>query len=255
LKTPPELLKLIGGFAPFSGTPLPDESAFERQYAEGALWVRSGEPDPEVTLFLQQSSKANATAGSLTNSSGSSDGFHPSGYSSVLTTTKEGSGGLVGVGVGGFNETNGSQGINPTNPPGFGEYFPPDIKPPVSVRIDGVTARKIQTDHQALYYAPLTGELVFSNAKSGIRSALDLLGPKLTGDVTFQRMKADAGMPLETAGFVYVNLEQTGFNWWESVGTDTTLAPGQAASALKALFVYLEPATDGATVKGFLAIK
>lgn len=110
-----------------------------------------------------------------------------------------------------------------------------------AIQVDGITAKRIYPPGaRPIYYVALTGALVFSNSEDGIRSAADLLGPKLTGDFLFRRMKAEAGMPAETAGFVYLNFERR---------------PIPDLRGPKALLVYLEPAKDGVTAKGLLSIK
>jgi hypothetical protein len=123
-----------------------------------------------------------------------------------------------------------------------------------SVQIAGRAARKVEVDHQSIYYVTVSAGLVLSTTAAGIRSALETGGSNLTRDSFFPEAKQEAGMPSQTGGFLYVSLA----NGIPALGGLADQFGGNAASVkpLKALLVYLTGGPRGTlTAKGFLAIK
>lgn len=88
---------------------------------------------------------------------------------------------------------------------GLGAFAP--IAEPMEVEIEGVQAREVPIQPPfSLFYATVDGKLVVTSARSGIS---DLLGggDRLADDDGFKAARDNAGMPGETTGFVYVDLQ------------------------------------------------
>lgn len=89
---------------------------------------------------------------------------------------------------------------------GLGSFIP--VSEPRKVDIEGVEAREVPIQPPfALYYATFDGKLVITSARSGIS---DLRGDhdRFADEEGFAQAKDRAGLPDETTGFAYVNLEE-----------------------------------------------
>lgn len=78
--------------------------------------------------------------------------------------------------------------------------------PPEEVDLGGVPAKKLALGSVNLYYAAFDGKLVVTTATTGI-SDLHRGGTPVADDPLFQGAVDAAGMPDETAGFLYVNFD------------------------------------------------
>ncbi len=121
----------------------------------------------------------------------------------------------------------------------------------------GVPAKKIDLGPVSVYYAAVGGKLVISDspgAITGLRSARD----RLAENPAFREAKDAAGMPDETAGFLFVNLEEV-LPLIESLAqlAEQKLPPavGENVAPLRSLIVY--GTVDGGTLslRGFLQIE
>jgi hypothetical protein len=147
---------------------------------------------------------------------------------------------------------------------GLDEYLPgastptePGASTPTEVEIAGVTAKEIPiTPPIAVYYAAFDGRLVLTSSKDGI-SSLQEDEDKLAGDEDFQDALEQAGMPDETSGFAYVNLEQAipyvlGFA--EQAGDQVPPVVRENLEPLQQLLVYSERDGDAVHFAGFLGV-
>jgi Protein of unknown function (DUF3352) len=89
---------------------------------------------------------------------------------------------------------------------GLAGYLP-EASGAVEVEIAGVAAKEIPIAPPiALYYAAFDGRLVVTSSKDGIASLRED-GDRLADDEDFRNALEEAGMPEETNGFAYVDLE------------------------------------------------
>jgi hypothetical protein len=72
--------------------------------------------------------------------------------------------------------------------------------------IDGVKVRELQIEGVTILYGAFDGKVVITNARAAFRD-LRGDGDKLADDDEFNSALEDAGMPDDTAGFVYVNIK------------------------------------------------
>jgi hypothetical protein len=128
---------------------------------------------------------------------------------------------------------------------------------PAPTRIGDVDAKRVSLGQFAIYYAGFDGKLVITSATTGI-SGLSDGGDKLSDDETFSQAQESAGMPDETAGFLYVNIEDAVPLLENFAQTAGEPLPSQARSNLepvRSLLVYATAEEGKATVKGFLRIE
>jgi len=109
-----------------------------------------------------------------------------------------------------------------------------------------------------VYHALLGGELVVSTSQQGIadfRSA----GPRLSGDPVFTGAMQAAGVPQQTTGFVYVNLEATlPLVTGIAALAGVTLPPalqGDGLKPLQTLTAFADRTRDESSFTVFLAVK
>ncbi len=109
-----------------------------------------------------------------------------------------------------------------------------------------------------IYHALLGGELVVSTSQQGIadfRSA----GPKLSADPVFTGAMQAAGVPQQTTGFVYVNLEATlPLVTGIAALAGVTLPPalqGDGLKPLQTLTAFADRTRDESSFTVFLAVK
>jgi hypothetical protein len=133
---------------------------------ESGLYLRAGEPVPEVTLLLTPEDPAQA-----------------------LETVEE----LLAA-VSTFGALGSQDGD------GWTSY------PPATVTIEGVEAKQVPLGEDlVLTYGVVDGRLVVSTSERGIADVVGD-GPRLADDPTFQEAEEAAGMPDQTLGLLYVNL-------------------------------------------------
>lgn len=129
---------------------------------------------------------------------------------------------------------------------------------PEPTKIGDVDAKRLSFGAFAVYYAAFDGRLVLTSATTGISELAGGGGEKLADSDAFGAAVEAAGMPDETAGFLYVNFEAAlplleGF-----AQTAGEPLPSEARSNLEPLrsALFFVTAEKGkATVKGFLRIE
>ena len=127
-----------------------------------------------------------------------------------------------------------------------------------SVDIDGVQAKQLAVNELfSLYYAAFDGKLVITTSQQGIAD-LQAQDGSLADDEAFKDATDAAGMPSETTGFLYVDLEQAvptvlgliGFTGdWTPEWLERNLEP------LQSLVLYGERDGDLAKLHGLLSIQ
>jgi hypothetical protein len=83
----------------------------------------------------------------------------------------------------------------------------PELGSARDTEIEGIQARELPVPPVALYYAAFDGRLVVTSSRAGV-SELRQEGDRLADDENFQEALEDAGVPDETAGFAYVDVEE-----------------------------------------------
>jgi hypothetical protein len=127
-----------------------------------------------------------------------------------------------------------------------------------SVDIDGVQAKELAVNQLfSVYYAAFDGKLVITTSREGI-SDLRADDGRLADEEAFKAATEGAGMPDETTGFLYVDLEQalpilSGLMGFSGQATpdwlDRNLEP------LQSLVLYGERDSDVARLVGLLSIQ
>ena len=128
---------------------------------------------------------------------------------------------------------------------------------PAPTKIGDVDAKRLTLQNFAVYYAAFDGKLVITSATTGI-SELGEGGEKLTDDETFTQAQEAAEMPDETAGFVYVNIEDAIpllENFAQTAGQPLPNEARSNAEPLRSALFYATAEKGKATVKGFLRIE
>ena len=130
--------------------------------------------------------------------------------------------------------------------------FSPGIPTPESIDIGGVKAKAVGYQGTTIIYAGFDGKLVITNAADTIE-AMQGSGEKLSDDQTYTSARENAGVPGETSGIFYVNLN-VAFDLVQSLSEQ----PPQVQENVEPLdsFLLYSTADDGrVTVSGFLAIQ
>ena len=130
--------------------------------------------------------------------------------------------------------------------------FSPGIPTPESIDIGGVKAKAVGYQGTTIIYAGFDGKLVITNAADTIE-AMQGSGEKLSDDQTYTSARENAGVPGETNGILYVNLNSA----FELVEAQEEQPP-QVQENVEPLdsFLLYSTADDGrVTVSGFLAIQ
>jgi hypothetical protein len=128
---------------------------------------------------------------------------------------------------------------------------------PTETTIGDVKAKQIRLQNFAVYYAAFDGKLVITSATTGI-SELSGGGDKLSGDETFTEAKEAAEMPDETAGFLYVNIEDALpllENFAQTAGEPLPSEARSNIEPLRSALFYGTAEKGKAQVKGFLRIE
>jgi Protein of unknown function (DUF3352) len=129
--------------------------------------------------------------------------------------------------------------------------------PPTRTTISGVPVKKLPVGPVAIYYAAFDGKLVITDSPSGI-SGLKERGQKLSDDPAFKGAKAAAGMPDETAGFLYVNVKDSLpliENFAQTAGQPLPAQVSGNLEPLRSFLAYGTAEKGKTTLKGFLEIK
>ena len=131
-------------------------------------------------------------------------------------------------------------------------------EPPFTVSdttIAGLAAKRLQINDQlSVYYARVDDHLVVTTAVKGIADLVEG-GARLADDPLFQEAAETAGMPDETLGFVYVNLERA-VGFAETLGMLADQKPEVAANLEPLRYLLVDATGDGseAQFSGFLGI-
>ena len=127
-----------------------------------------------------------------------------------------------------------------------------------SVDIEGVQAKELAVNQLfSVYYAALDGKLVITTSRQGIAD-LQAEGDRLAGDEAFQDATEAAGMPSETTGFLYADLDQalpTVFGLMGFSGQSTPDWLERNLEPLQSLVLYGERDGDVAKLVGLLSIQ
>lgn len=130
-------------------------------------------------------------------------------------------------------------------------------RPSVAVQLDGVPARRFDLGAVALYAAAFDGKLVVTDSRSAV-GRLRGGGPRLVDDPRFEEAKKAAGLPDETTGFAYVDLETAGPLVESLSGVANVKIPAEVKdnlSALRTLVLYGSGGGPTTTVKLYVGIK
>jgi hypothetical protein len=128
---------------------------------------------------------------------------------------------------------------------------------PTATKVGDVDAKRLTIQNFAIYYAAFDGKLVITSATTGI-SELAGGGEKLTDDATFKAASEAAEMPDETAGFLYVNIEDAIpllENFAQTAGEPLPNEARSNAEPLRSALFYATAEEGKARVKGFLSIE
>jgi Protein of unknown function (DUF3352) len=127
-----------------------------------------------------------------------------------------------------------------------------------SVDIDGVEAKELAVNPLfSLFYAAFDGKLVITTSRQGIAD-LKADGDRLTDDEAFKDATEAAGMPSETTGFLYIDLDQalpTVFGLMGFGGQATPDSLERNLEPLQSLVLYGERDGDVARLVGLLSIQ
>lgn len=123
--------------------------------------------------------------------------------------------------------------------------------------IAGVEARTLELEELTIYYAVVDDYVVVTTATSGIEGLVGG-GPGLAASPAFQEAAQAAGMPDETAGILYVDVDAA-FGFLEAAGALGTSTPEQAealdnARTVDYLLLYGTGAAGESRVEGFVGI-
>jgi uncharacterized protein DUF3352 len=127
----------------------------------------------------------------------------------------------------------------------------------MTTTVSGVAAKQIKTENFSIYYAVFDGKLVVTDATTGISGLRDS-GQKLTDDSVFNDARDAAGMPDETAGFLYVNLKdaipliENAISSFGGSEIDPTVR--QNLDPLKSFLLYATVEGPKATIAGFVGV-
>lgn len=128
---------------------------------------------------------------------------------------------------------------------------------PTATRIGDVDAKQLRLQNFAVYYAAFDGKLVITSATTGI-SELTGGGDKLEDDESFKAAAEAAEMPDETAGFLYVNIEDAVpllENFAQTAGEPLPSETRSNLEPLRSALFYATAEEGKARVKGFLRIE
>ena len=128
-------------------------------------------------------------------------------------------------------------------------------KLPETVEVEGVTATKITVGKTDLYYAVFDGKLAVSNALGGIRGLRTTTG-RLSGSRAWQDAVAAAGMPEQTAGILYADVNRA-LPLLEGLVKDKASLPKLRRTLAPLGTALLYGSVDGSvlSVKGFVSVR
>jgi hypothetical protein len=186
---------------------------------ESGLYVRAGTPIPEVTLLLS-----------------------PDDPEQALATVDRLLGAVAAIGA---LRTQGDE--------GWTEYPPPNG--PETVTIAGVEAKQVPLGQDVvLSYALVDDRVVLSTTEQGIADVVGD-GPKLAGSAGFEQAMEASGLPDETLGLVYLDLDD-GIGLLQSLDALDGADPETVANLqpLRYLVLGASGSGDEARFAGFLGI-
>jgi hypothetical protein len=121
---------------------------------------------------------------------------------------------------------------------------------PKHLAVGGVDVTKITLGKTTLYAAVFGGKAVVTSAPSGIRG-LERMGPHLADSPSWKAATAAAGMPAETAGIAYADLQQALPLLESLLGAKSTTPPKQLHTGL--FWASVEGSV--LSVSGFVSIR
>lgn len=128
---------------------------------------------------------------------------------------------------------------------------------PTATKVGDVDAKRLRIQNFAVYYAAFDGKLVITTATTGI-SELSGGGEKLSDAAAFKEASEAADMPDETAGFVYVNIEDAIpllENFSQTAGEPLPDEARSNAEPLRSALFYATAEEGKTRLKGFLRIE
>jgi hypothetical protein len=126
-----------------------------------------------------------------------------------------------------------------------------------STTVSGVSLKQIKGQNFSIYYGVFDGKLVVTDSTTGITGLRDS-GQKLADDALFKDARDAAGMPDETAGFLYVNLKDAIpliENLLTSFGGNIDPAVQENLEPLKSFLLFASVDGPKATFSGFVGVE
>jgi Protein of unknown function (DUF3352) len=127
-----------------------------------------------------------------------------------------------------------------------------------SLEIDGVQAKELATNQLfSIFYAAFNGKLVITTSREGIAD-LKADGDRLSEDEAFKDATEATGMPSQTTGFLYVDLDQALPTVFGLMGFGGHAPPDSLQrnlEPLRSLVLYGERDDDVARLVGLLSIQ
>jgi Protein of unknown function (DUF3352) len=123
--------------------------------------------------------------------------------------------------------------------------------------VSGVSVKQVKTQNFSIYYGVFDGKLVVTDSTTGISGLRDS-GQKLADDSLFTEATEAAGMPEETAGFLYVNLKDAIpliENLVTSFGGTVDPAVQQNLDPLKSFVLFGSVDGPKVTFSGFVGVE
>ena len=131
------------------------------------------------------------------------------------------------------------------------------LEPPVSTEIAGTSAGQLVVRNFSVFYAVFDGKAVITTARDGI-AGLRESGGKLGDDATFKAAKDASGMPDDTAGFVYVDIQKAANLAYDLAQAGGKRVPADARAnidPLESLIAYSARDGDRTDVTALVRIK
>ena len=129
---------------------------------------------------------------------------------------------------------------------------------PRSAEIEGVTVKTLPLGDFGVSYAGFDGKLIVTTSPQGAITGLRGDGDRLTDDASFEEATEAAGMPDETSGFLYVNVEDSiplVSDLARFSGQDVPSEVVENTRPLRSLVYYATAEEGEASVVGFLRIE
>jgi hypothetical protein len=126
-----------------------------------------------------------------------------------------------------------------------------------NVQIGSVQAKEITVSGISAFAAVFDGKLVTTNSRKLLEQMIGS-GPKLADDAAYIAAMAGAGMPDQTTGFVYSDLQETldyAFDYVETQGNSVPQVVKDNTAPLRGLLLYGSKDGGDLTLTGFVGIQ